>query len=128
MIATVLMVVGLVGIMNSSVQLHALQRLDAEVAMAYRACLKSLEDLRTLPMASLMAMNGSGFVIPGPDPTKPALAAQAGDTDGLPGAITVRLEASNPRRVIYRITATAKWHGASGNSSVELMTLWGGVP
>lgn len=128
MIATVVMVVGLVGIMNSCVRLHAMQRMDAEVGLAYRACLQNLEDLRALPLASLPAMNATGFDVPGPDATTPALAAQPGDRDGLPGAITVLQVASNGGRLLYRITAAAAWRGAGGDSAVQLSTFWGGVP
>jgi|KBSSwiStaDraftv2_1062776.scaffolds.fasta_scaffold2366914_1 type II secretory pathway pseudopilin PulG len=128
MIATVVMVVGLVGIMNSCVKLHALQRLDGEVAFAYRACMQTIEDLRAMPLASLPGMNATGFDVPGPDATTPLLAAQPGDRDGLPGAITVQQLASNGGRLLYRITAAAAWRGASGNSAVQLSTYWGGVP
>ena len=128
MIATVVMVVGLVGIMNSCVRLHAMQRMDAEVGLAYRACLQNLEELRALPLASLPAMNATGFDIPGPDATTPALAAQPGDADRLPGLINVQQVAINGGRLLYRITATAAWRGASGDSKVQLSTYWGGVP
>jgi prepilin-type N-terminal cleavage/methylation domain-containing protein len=128
MIATVVMVIGLVGIMNSCVQLNALQRLDGEVALSYRACLRNLEAVRAMPMATILTMNNTGFDIPGANGAARALQAQKGDPDGLPGSITVVRLATDAGRVLYRITATANWQGASGNSSVELMTMVGGIP
>jgi prepilin-type N-terminal cleavage/methylation domain-containing protein len=127
MIATVVMVIGLVGIMNSCVHLNALQRLDGEVAMAYRACLKNLEEVRAMSMATILTMNGTGFDIPGANGAPKALRAQKGDVDGLPGQITVVKLATDAGRSLYQITATAKWQGASGNSSCELMTMVGGM-
>jgi prepilin-type N-terminal cleavage/methylation domain-containing protein len=127
MIATVVMVIGLVGIMNSCVHLNALQRLDAEVALSYRACMKNLEEVRAMPMATILTMNGTGFDIPGANGATKALRAQKGDADGLPGQITVVRLATDAGRSLYQITATAKWQGASGNSAVELMTMVGGM-
>ncbi|HZN40294.1 MAG TPA: prepilin-type N-terminal cleavage/methylation domain-containing protein [Planctomycetota bacterium] len=127
MIATVVMVIGLVGIMNSCVHLNALQRLDAEVALSYRACLRNLEAVRAMPMATIATMNGTGFDIPGANGATRALVPQKGDPDGLPGSITVQRLALDAGRSLYRITATAKWHGSSGNSAVELMTMVGGM-
>ena len=127
MIATVVMVIGLVGIMNSCVHLNALQRLDAEVALSYRACLRNLEEVRAMPMATILTMNGTGFDIPGANGATKALRAQKGDADGLPGEITVVRLATDAGRSLYRITATARWQGSSGNSTVELTTMVGGV-
>ena len=125
--ATVVMVFGLVGLMNSCVQLNALQRLDAEVALCYRACLRNLEEVRAMPMATIATMNGTGFDIPGPNGAPRGLQAQAGDADGMPGSIAVQRLATDAGRTLYRITATVKWHGSSGNSALELMTMVGGV-
>jgi prepilin-type N-terminal cleavage/methylation domain-containing protein len=127
MIATVVMVIGLVGIMNSCVHLNALQRLDAEVALSYRACMRNLEEVRAMPMATILTMNGTSFDIPGANGATKALRAQKGDVDGMPGQITVVRLATDAGRSLYQITATAKWQGASGNSSVELMTMVGGI-
>jgi hypothetical protein len=55
------------------------------------------------------------------------LQAQAGDADGMPGSIAVQRLATDAGRVLYRITATVKWHGSSGSSALELMTMVGGV-
>jgi type II secretory pathway pseudopilin PulG len=128
MIGTVLIVVGLVGIMSSTVRLHGLQRMDTEIGHAYRACCTNLEELRTVPIQNLPGLDGRGFAVPGPDGVTPALRAVPGDADGLPGAIHVVLDQSIAGRRLYRISAVVTWQGASGRHSVDLMTLRGGTP
>lgn len=128
MIGTVLIVVGLVAIMRSCLRLHALQRLDSEVGLAYRACQTNLEKLRGMPVASLAALDGTGFDVPGPDGATPILRAAADDPDGLPGQLRVRLERSAAGRSLYWIEAAVSWRGAVGVRSLELGTFLGGVP
>lgn len=128
MMATVLTVVGLVAITNSCTRLHALQRLDSELGHAYRACQANLDQLRSMPLASLLAADGAGFDVPGDDAVTPVLRAEAGDPDGMPGEIRVRLERSAGGRALYRIETAARWRGASGSQSVALVALWGGTP
>lgn len=128
MIGTVLIVVGLVGIMSSTIRLHTLQRLDTEIGHAFRACRTNLEELRSVPIASLPGLDGTGFDVLGPDGVTVGLRPVPGDLDGLPGEIHVTLDQSAMGRMLYRIRAVVTWHGASNRHSVELSSLRGGTP
>ena len=128
MTTIVLTVIGVVAIMEACIRLHALQRLDDELAHAYGACRANLEDLRATPLSDLLALNGSGFAVVGRDGVTPILTAVPGDPDGLPGHIAVREERKVGTRSLYRIEVSVRWRGAAGNHTVPLTTMWGGVP
>ena len=130
MIGTVLMVVGLVGIMSSCIRLHGLQRMDTEIGHAFRACRSNLEELRSKPISALAALNGTGFNVPGSDGVTPLLRALPNDPDGLPGQLQVTLDRNDAGRLLYRIRAVVTWRSASATDrhSVDLSTLRGGKP
>ena len=128
MIGTVLMVVGLVGVMSSTIRLHGLQRLDTEIGQALQSCRSNLEELRTVPLASLPTYEGRGFDVLGPGGQPAGLRAVPGDPDRLPGEIHVTLDQSVGTHVLYRIRAVVTWCGASDRHSIELSTLRGGTP
>jgi type II secretory pathway pseudopilin PulG len=128
MLGTVLIVVGLVGLMTSCIRLHRLQQLDTEIGQAMRACRTNIEELRTAPIAALPGYDGRSFVVPGPDGTSAGLHAVAGDADGVPGEIHVTLDQSAAGRNLYRIRTVVRWQGAAGDHTVDLATLRGGMP
>jgi hypothetical protein len=128
MIGTLLIAVGLLGIMESCTRLHDLQRLDTEIGMAYNACRSNLEQLHDVPLAELEALDGKGFVVPGADGATPGLRAVPGDPDGLPGEIHVSLVDTAAGRSLYRIRAAVSWYGSSKQHAIELTTLRGGTP
>jgi type II secretory pathway pseudopilin PulG len=128
LVAIVVTVIAIVAIMASCIRLHALQRLDGEIGYAYRACRTNLETMRALPVSQLLALDGTGFEVPGSDGATPLLAARRGDADGLPGLIRVREERSAGGRTLYSIETTVAWRGATGSHVVSFTTKWGGVP
>jgi type II secretory pathway pseudopilin PulG len=128
LMGTVLMVVGLVGVMSSTIRLHGLQRLDTEIDQAFQACRSNLEELRAVPIAALPGYNNRGFAVPGPDGVTPILRAVPGDADGLPGEIHVTVDQSAAGFVLYKIRTVVTWRGASDRHTVELSTLREGNP
>ena len=128
MIGAVLIVIGLLGIMSACIRLHALQRLDTEIGYALRSCRSNLEELRTVPIADLVALHDTGFDVLGPDGTSVGLEAVPGDADGLPGRIEVSVADAAAGRVLLRIRAIVDWYGAQREQSVDLETLRGGTP
>ena len=128
LMGTVLMVVGLVGVMSATIRLHGLQRLDTEIDQAFQACRTNLEELRAVTLVALPGYNGRGFAVPGPDGVTPALRAVPGDPDGLPGEIHVTLDQSAAGFLLYRIRTVVTWKGATDRHTVELSTLRGGMP
>jgi len=128
LMGTVLMVVGLVGVMSSTIRLHGLQRLDTEIDQAFQACRTNLEELRAVPITALPGYDGRGFAVPGPDGVTPILRAVPGDADGLPGEIHVTVDQSAAGYVLYKIRVVVTWRGASDRHTVELSTLREGNP
>lgn len=128
MMATVLIVVGLVAITDSCLRLHSLQRVDGELDLAARACRDQLEQLRMLPFVQLPARDGTGFDVAGPDGTTPLLLAKPDDADGRPGSIVVRQVRVAGSRRLYQLEAAVDWQGATGAHSIRLTTLFGGAP
>lgn len=128
MIGVVLMIVGLVGIMTSTIRLHSLQKVDTELGHAFRACRTNLEELRTVPLSTLPTLDGTGFDVLGPDGRSAGIDPVPGDPDGLPGEIHVTLDQSTAVRSLYRIRVVVTWDAGSRVQSVELETLRGGRP
>ena len=128
MIGAVVMVVGLFGVMTSCIRLHSLQRLDGELAIAYAACRENLEELRSVPISGLLALDGTGFDVYASTDRMPTLRPVPGDADALPGEIRVALDDASAGFELYRIEVAVTWRGNSGNHDVRLAMLRGGAP
>ena len=74
-------------------------------------------------------LNGTGFMVDVQGDGRPDLQPVPGDSDGLPGSITVATEAASGSEVLYRVTVTVLWQGIAGRRQVSQMTLvanrWG---
>jgi type II secretory pathway pseudopilin PulG len=99
------------------------RRLAEERNLAMVACRNATEELRNQPFASLPALDGTGFDIPGTNGGAGGLRPVPGDADGLPGQFSVAVDQSSAGETLYRITVRVDWTGVNGRQHFELMTL-----
>jgi hypothetical protein len=118
-------VVTIGALMSGIVSLSSEQHLREERLLAINACRNMLEDLRGRPIAELPAADGQGFAVAGMNGEGVGLAPVRGDPDRLPGLVTVRPERTYGSTVLYRVTVSVDWTGASPNAHEEISTLIG---
>lgn len=111
--------------LSMTLQHAKLRKVDEEVELALKACRNNLEELRSVPIANLPAMNGVGFDVPGKNGAAGGLHAVPGDADGLPGQFTVTVDQTAGGKTIYRVRATVTWTGTQRRQTFELETLMG---
>lgn len=128
LMGTVVATVGLLGVLNISTHVQKLRRIDHELGHAHAACRNTIEELRSLPLASLPTLDGSGFDVAGPNGATDFLMALPDDPDGLPGHITVAVEHQTPAATLYRVRAEVVWTGSAGRQSTALECWMGARP
>jgi type II secretory pathway pseudopilin PulG len=96
-----------------------LRRTDAETDLALAACRSQIEELRSLPLTSLPALDGTGFDVPGPDGRPGGLEPVPGDADGLPGRFTITVDQTGGAPV-YVVRATVTWTGSLAPQTFEV--------
>ena len=101
------------------------RRASTERSLALSTALTNLERARTLDEAALLALDGVGFDVVGPDRDSRSLPAVGGDPDGLPGEFSVELESRSGRSRLYRVVTSVHWRGTSGEETVALEALIG---
>ena len=112
-------------VLTLSAQASALRRTNVETSLALSAALNTVEQLRTTPFSTLASLNGSGFAVQGLNGQPGGLAAVEGDPDGLPGELAVVIDQQSGSTILYRVTATVRWQGVSGNRSLSMSALIG---
>ena len=129
MVGLVIAILGLGGIVQLTVANSRLRRVDQEVSYANVAIRKKLEEIREASFSTVPGLNGTGFMVDVQGDGRPDLQPVPGDSDGLPGSITVATEAASGSEVLYRVTVTVLWQGIAGRRQVSQMTLvanrWG---
>ena len=125
MVGMVASVVVVGSMLSMTIQHAKLRKVDEEIHLALVACRNNLEELRSIPFAGLLSMNGVDFDVPGKNGAPGGLNAVPGDPDGLPGQFTVTVDQTTGGETIYLATATVTWSGSLGRQSFELETLVG---
>ena len=126
MVGMVASVVAIEAALSMTVYHSKLRRVDEEVQLALVACRNNLEELRSLPFASLLAKNGVGFDVAGKNgAASGGLRAVPGDPDGLPGQFTVTVDQTSGTETVYRVQATVTWTGVTRRQTFSLETLVG---
>lgn len=121
--ATVVITLLLVISTSTAMQVR-LRRLAEERNLAMVACRNLLESLRDVSLTTLPSLDGTGFDVPGANGKEGGLAARKGDDDGLPGHITVTVEASSGTARLYRVRLDVEWWGVSGDQSYDISSLF----
>ena len=122
-IATSIALVLVSAVMHISVHSSKVRKADAEIHLAWSACRNVIEEVRTLPVSQILALNGTGFDVPGPNGETKGLNVVKSNTSGLTGVITAIVEVTAPLCTMYRVTATVNWTGVSGEQDFSLQTL-----
>lgn len=125
MVGIVVMSAALLGLLNITLQTSKQRRSIEENGFAYLACRENLEQLRALPIASIPALDGSGFDVPGPDGSPGYLTPLQADPDGLPGKIEVVLEKQTPSAKLYRVALVVEWQRLRGSQNLRIETFVG---
>lgn len=120
LMGTAVATIGLLGVLNISAHVQKLRRIDHELGYAHAACRNTFEELRSLPLASLPALDGSNFDVVGPHGEPGFLRAEPGDPDGLPGKITVAIAEQTAAATLYRVRAEVIWVGGAGRQVTAL--------
>ncbi len=110
MLASVAIIVILLSVISTLLSVRNLQRLDSEINRAFTAAHNNLAELKVIPAADLLAMDGVGFDAEGLEPVP-------NDTDDLPGEIVVT---SNDG--LYHVSTTVTWTGVRGRQEFILET------
>ena len=114
----------LVGAVLSTVIQQGHQRQSTnETALALGAALNNLELLRTMDEATLPAMDGKEFDVPGSNGNPKGLTPQPGNL--LPGKLSVFVDQTTGGVTLYRVVATVSWTGVSGKRQIRLQALMG---
>ncbi len=123
---TAVLVVGFVGsLLAVSTQMGSHGRVNQETTLALSAALDTIERVRDVDFATLPALHGADFDVPGTNGNPGGLAAAPGDPDGLPGEITVAIDQQSGGVKIYRVTVTVTWRGVAGRRRIALESLVG---
>lgn len=128
LMGTVVATVGLLGVLNISTHVQKLRRIDHELSYAHAACRNTIEEMRSLPLATLPTLDDSGFDVPGSNGEAGFLAAAPDDADGLPGHISVTVEAETPAASLYRVRVEVAWVGNAGFQTTALECWMGARP
>lgn len=129
-LAIVLMLLG--GALGGVASHQAQRRMHGERILAMAACRNTLETLRSVNILDLPTYDGRGFDVPGQNGQSLGLPPLEGDPDGLPGEIAVAQFLPAPPTavlpgdaVVYRVTATVRWRGATRGGVFRMETLMG---
>lgn len=125
MLVVSLVLVLLGGILTGVVSHQRQRQSTIERQLALAACRNTLEQLRSVDIADLPALDGSGFDVPGPDGRPGGLQPRAGDPDGLVGEIRVVLDTTAGTESIYIVSVGAQWRGSGPNGDLRLHCLLG---
>ena len=123
MVATIISLVLIGAVLSTVIQQAHQRQVTSESSLALSAALNNLEQLRTMPEATLAAMHGQGFDVPGSNGNLNGLTAV--NPDGFPGHFTVLVDQSSGGVTLYQVVATVSWTGVSGKRSVRLQALMG---
>jgi hypothetical protein len=121
--ASVLVVTFLGALLTVAVRQGVHRQVNSETSLAMTAALDNLERIRSVPFATLPALNGSGFDVPGLNGEPGGLQPLPNDPDDLPGEITVLEDQIGPGTKLYRVRATVLWQGASRVRRLQVDTL-----
>ena len=125
MIAASISLVLIGAVLSTVIQQGHLRQASAETSLALSAALNNLEQLRTVPEATLPTLDGTGFDVPGSNGGPGGLTPQPDDLDGLPGQLSVIVDQSKAGVTLYRVVATISWIGVSGRRQILLQALMG---
>ncbi len=125
MIAASISLVLIGAVLSTVIQQGHQRQASAETSLALSAALNNLEQLRTVPEATLITLDGQGFDVPGSNGGFGGLTPQPGDLDGLPGQLSVIVDQFTGGVTLYRVVATVSWTGVSGRRQILLQTLMG---
>ncbi|MHC4515565.1 MAG: prepilin-type N-terminal cleavage/methylation domain-containing protein [Planctomycetota bacterium] len=125
MVAAMISLVLVGAVLSTVIQQGHQRRATSESSLALSAALNNLEQLRTVPEATLPLMDGKGFDVPGSNGAPGGLQPVPGDFDGLPGQFTVLVDQSKGGVRLYRVVATVAWTGVSGRRTIRLQALMG---
>jgi hypothetical protein len=120
---TVIAAIAIPGILYTTVKVAMLRRADEERNLALAGCQGRLETLRDLPLAGVLACDGTGFAVDVDQDAVTDLAPLPDDADGLPGEVSVVVEEASGDEVLYRVRVTVRWAGQSGARTFWLETL-----
>lgn len=122
----VLLIIG--SIITIVLQNSRLSQQDRELNLAFVACRNNLEQIRTMDIATLPALDGVGFDVRQSAGEYGALNLVPGDVDGLPGTFSVVVDKTLGASTMYRVRATVDWIGVQGVQKFELSTVIGARP
>ncbi len=124
-VGTALVFTSIGAIVSLTLKHNKLRKLDSELNLALVACRSNLESLRTIDIASLAALNGTGFDVLDLNGNAGGLNPVSGDVDGLPGEWVVKLDKSSGGTKLYLVTARVVWTGVMTRQTFQLKTLIG---
>ena len=125
MIAALVSLVLIGAVLSTVIQQGHQRQVTSETSLALSAALNNLEQLRTVPEATLPTLDGTGFDVPSSNGGPGGLTPQPGDLDGLPGQLAVIVDQSQGGVTLYRVVATVSWTGVSGRRQIRLQALMG---
>ncbi len=109
-----------------SAHAHSQQRrVHSERTLALTACRNTFERLRSLDVATIAALAGTGFDVPGMDGQPNGLTPTEGDADGLPGTIRVETYRTAASGTVYLVTTAVRWVGATRGGRFDMQCLIG---
>ncbi len=125
MLGTLAVIVCLGAVITLCLQMGRVRMVDEELNLAYMACINSLEDIRSLPISAIAALDGASFDVPALNGAPNGLTPVPGDPDGLPGQFIVVVDSTGGGTTLYHVTAEVQWVGSSGRQEFRLETLIG---
>lgn len=112
----------LAGVLTGVISHAGQRRVHNERTLAMAACRNTLESLRSLNAASLAALHGTGFDVPGTAGQPHGLQVVAGDADGLPGEISVTVDRNVGGQIVHLVRTRVRWRGATRNQEYAIET------
>lgn len=122
------LIVGMVfigAVLSVAIQQGHQRKANTETSLALAAALHNLEQLRTVPQATLAGLDGTGFDVPGSNGAPGGLAPLPGDPNGLAGRFSVVPDQTAGGVTLHRVIATVRWRGVGGTKRVRLQSLIG---
>ena len=101
------------------------RRSTEEGILALSTARNNLEQIRSMTQAQVVALDGTGFDIPGSNGAAGGLRPVPGDADGLPGEFTVSVDQALAGNTLHRVVASVAWIGVSGRRRITLQALVG---
>ncbi len=119
MLASVILVLTLVGFLSLTNYLFGLEEDSREVQTATAAATSKIEEIRAYAKESwgllLNTYNNKDFRVPG---LEPATNSPNADTDGFPGKITITTDSAD----VYTVAVEIRWRHARRNQRLDLVT------